>query len=122
MPVKQTEALVAVIESFGISCSPRFSDNLLHFFRETAGRSWRHPATMFDLKKRNSLTLNCHEAEEFRRVAVRRKVKGAAMDRNSSHTGEGAFFKRRVKIYRYIFKCSGVSQIGKRLQPMVQNV
>ncbi|XP_036977459.1 FYVE, RhoGEF and PH domain-containing protein 4-like isoform X3 [Acanthopagrus latus] len=41
---------------------------------------------MFDLKKRNSLTLNCHEAEEFRRVAVRRKVKGAAMDRNSSHT------------------------------------
>ncbi|XP_053718955.1 FYVE, RhoGEF and PH domain-containing protein 4-like isoform X1 [Synchiropus splendidus] len=34
---------------------------------------------MFDRKKRNSLTLNCNaEAEEFRRVAVRRKVKGAA--------------------------------------------
>ncbi|XP_008399498.1 FYVE, RhoGEF and PH domain-containing protein 4-like isoform X1 [Poecilia reticulata] len=34
--------------------------------------------TMFDLKKRNSLTLTgTREAEEFRRVAVRRKDKGA---------------------------------------------
>lgn len=51
---------------------------------------------MFDLKKRNSLTLNCsRETEEFRRVAVRRKVKGAAVD-CASHTGElpseGEFF------------------------------
>ncbi|XP_034529111.1 FYVE, RhoGEF and PH domain-containing protein 4-like [Notolabrus celidotus] len=36
---------------------------------------------MFDLKKRNSLTLNsARDAEEFRRVAVRRKAKGAAVD------------------------------------------
>ncbi|XP_070710316.1 FYVE, RhoGEF and PH domain-containing protein 4-like [Pempheris klunzingeri] len=42
---------------------------------------------MFDLKKRNSLTLNCsREAEEFRRVAVRRKVKGAAVECHASHT------------------------------------
>ncbi|XP_059182435.1 FYVE, RhoGEF and PH domain-containing protein 4-like isoform X2 [Centropristis striata] len=42
---------------------------------------------MFDLKKRHSLTLNCsRETEEFRRVAVRRKVKGAAGDCLSSHT------------------------------------
>ncbi|KAM9335042.1 FYVE, RhoGEF and PH domain-containing protein 4-like [Symphorus nematophorus] len=42
---------------------------------------------MFDLKKRNSLTLNCsREAEEFRRVAVRRKGKGAAVDCHASHT------------------------------------
>ncbi|XP_056280403.1 FYVE, RhoGEF and PH domain-containing protein 4-like isoform X2 [Pseudoliparis swirei] len=42
---------------------------------------------MFDLKKRNSLTLNCSaETEEFRRVAVRRKVKGAAVDSLASHT------------------------------------
>ncbi|XP_074481362.1 FYVE, RhoGEF and PH domain-containing protein 4-like isoform X2 [Sebastes fasciatus] len=41
---------------------------------------------MFDLKKRNSLTLNSRETEEFRRVAVRRKVKGAAVDCLSSHT------------------------------------
>ncbi|XP_057709696.1 FYVE, RhoGEF and PH domain-containing protein 4-like isoform X1 [Corythoichthys intestinalis] len=42
---------------------------------------------MFDLKKRNSLTLNnsSREVEEFRRVAVRRKAKGAAPD---SHTGK----------------------------------
>ncbi|KAM9845821.1 uncharacterized protein ACBR49_010816 [Aulostomus maculatus] len=34
---------------------------------------------MFDLKKRSSLTLNCsRDTEEFRRAAVRRKVKGAA--------------------------------------------
>nr|XP_046234377.1 FYVE, RhoGEF and PH domain-containing protein 4-like isoform X2 [Scatophagus argus] len=47
---------------------------------------------MFDLKKRNSLTLNCsRETEEFRRVAVRRKVKGAAaaVDCHSSHTVSG---------------------------------
>ncbi|XP_068442230.1 FYVE, RhoGEF and PH domain-containing protein 4-like [Clinocottus analis] len=42
---------------------------------------------MFDLKKRNSLTLHSSaEAEEFRRVAVRRKVKGAAGDCLASHT------------------------------------
>ncbi|XP_054655987.1 FYVE, RhoGEF and PH domain-containing protein 4-like [Dunckerocampus dactyliophorus] len=36
---------------------------------------------MFDLKKRNSLTLNsARDAEEFRRVAVRRKVKGGVPD------------------------------------------
>ncbi|XP_036004989.1 FYVE, RhoGEF and PH domain-containing protein 4 isoform X2 [Fundulus heteroclitus] len=36
---------------------------------------------MFDLKKRNSLTLRgTREAEEFRRVAVRRKDKGATAD------------------------------------------
>ncbi|XP_078138099.1 FYVE, RhoGEF and PH domain-containing protein 4-like isoform X1 [Centroberyx gerrardi] len=41
---------------------------------------------MFDLKKRNSLTLSSgsHETEEFRRVALRRKVKGA--DGHASHT------------------------------------
>ncbi|XP_042367083.1 FYVE, RhoGEF and PH domain-containing protein 4-like [Plectropomus leopardus] len=45
---------------------------------------------MFDLKKRNSLTLNCsRETEEFRRVAVRRKVKGAAVDCVASHTVVG---------------------------------
>ncbi|XP_068611606.1 FYVE, RhoGEF and PH domain-containing protein 4-like [Brachionichthys hirsutus] len=45
---------------------------------------------MFDLKKRSSLTLNSSlEAEEFRRQAVRRKVKGgAAADGDASHTGE----------------------------------
>lgn len=77
---------------------------------------------MFDLKKRNSLTLSCHDAEEFRRVAVRRKVKGAALDRHASQTGEGASFKRQVKIKKMLFNCSGVSQIAKGLQPMVQNV
>ncbi|XP_056223521.1 FYVE, RhoGEF and PH domain-containing protein 4-like isoform X1 [Seriola aureovittata] len=42
---------------------------------------------MFDRKKRNSLTLNCsRETEEFRRVAVRRKVKGAAVDCLASQT------------------------------------
>ncbi|GLD45829.1 FYVE, RhoGEF and PH domain-containing protein 4-like protein [Lates japonicus] len=42
---------------------------------------------MFDLKKRNSLTLNCsRETEEFRRVAVRRKVKGAAVDCSAPQT------------------------------------
>ncbi|XP_070785484.1 FYVE, RhoGEF and PH domain-containing protein 4-like [Enoplosus armatus] len=42
---------------------------------------------MFDLKKRNSLTLNCsRETEEFRRAAVRRKVKGAAVDCHASRT------------------------------------
>ncbi|XP_077399500.1 FYVE, RhoGEF and PH domain-containing protein 4-like [Vanacampus margaritifer] len=37
---------------------------------------------MFDLKKRNSLTLNSssRDMDEFRRVAVRRKAKGAAPD------------------------------------------
>lgn len=36
-------------------------------------------ASMFDLKKRNSLTLTCsRETEEFRRVAVRRRTKGSA--------------------------------------------
>ncbi|XP_029018265.1 FYVE, RhoGEF and PH domain-containing protein 4-like [Betta splendens] len=43
---------------------------------------------MFDLKKRNSLTLNCRrETEEFRRVAVRRRAKGAADDCHASRTG-----------------------------------
>ncbi|XP_068573041.1 FYVE, RhoGEF and PH domain-containing protein 3-like isoform X2 [Cebidichthys violaceus] len=42
---------------------------------------------MFDLKKRNSLTLKCSaETEEFRKAAVRRKVKGAAVDCLASHT------------------------------------
>ncbi|XP_040886561.1 FYVE, RhoGEF and PH domain-containing protein 4-like isoform X2 [Toxotes jaculatrix] len=42
---------------------------------------------MFDLKKRNSLTLNCsRETEEFRRVAVRRKSKGAGVDCRASQT------------------------------------
>ncbi|CAK6984531.1 FYVE%2C RhoGEF and PH domain-containing protein 4-like [Scomber scombrus] len=42
---------------------------------------------MFDLKKRNSLTLKCsRDTEEFRRVAVRRKVKGAAGDCNAAYT------------------------------------
>ncbi|XP_067437956.1 FYVE, RhoGEF and PH domain-containing protein 4-like isoform X1 [Thunnus thynnus] len=42
---------------------------------------------MFDLKKRNSLTLNCNrDTDEFRRVAVRRKVKGAAVDCHAAHT------------------------------------
>ncbi|XP_070847754.1 FYVE, RhoGEF and PH domain-containing protein 4-like isoform X1 [Chaetodon trifascialis] len=42
---------------------------------------------MFDLKKRNSLTLTCsRETDEFRRVAVRRKAKGAAVDCHASHT------------------------------------
>lgn len=44
---------------------------------------------MFDLKKRNSLTLNCsRDTEEFRRAAVRRKVKGSVVE---SHTGEVPF-------------------------------
>ncbi|KAE8281553.1 Retrovirus-related Pol polyprotein [Larimichthys crocea] len=42
--------------------------------------------TMFDLKKRNSLTLNSRDTEEFRRVAVRRKTKGAAVDCQASRT------------------------------------
>lgn len=38
------------------------------------------------------MTLNCSaETEEFRRVAVRRKVKGAAVDSLASHTGEVPF-------------------------------
>uniref|UniRef100_A0A8D3D9R5 Uncharacterized protein n=1 Tax=Scophthalmus maximus TaxID=52904 RepID=A0A8D3D9R5_SCOMX len=42
---------------------------------------------MFDLKKRNSLTLNSsREPEEFRRVAVRRKVRGAEVDCLTSQT------------------------------------
>ncbi|XP_029351108.1 FYVE, RhoGEF and PH domain-containing protein 4-like isoform X2 [Echeneis naucrates] len=42
---------------------------------------------MFDLKKRDSLTLNCsREAEEFRRVAVRRKVKGGAAECRAPQT------------------------------------
>ncbi|XP_074554209.1 FYVE, RhoGEF and PH domain-containing protein 4-like [Halichoeres trimaculatus] len=42
---------------------------------------------MFDLKKRNSLTLNSvRDTEEFRRVAVRRKAKGAAGDLDALHT------------------------------------
>uniref|UniRef100_A0A668ABI5 FYVE, RhoGEF and PH domain containing 4b n=1 Tax=Myripristis murdjan TaxID=586833 RepID=A0A668ABI5_9TELE len=46
---------------------------------------------MFDLKKRNSLTLRSgsYDTEEFRRVAVRRKVKGDA-DGHASHTGVGS--------------------------------
>ncbi|XP_067346503.1 FYVE, RhoGEF and PH domain-containing protein 4-like isoform X1 [Channa argus] len=43
---------------------------------------------MFDLKKRNSLTLKCSRGtEEFRRVAVRRKAKGAVVVCHASHTG-----------------------------------
>ncbi|KAM6961561.1 FYVE, RhoGEF and PH domain-containing protein 4-like [Tautogolabrus adspersus] len=46
---------------------------------------------MFDLKKRNSLTLHStHDTEEFRRVAVRRKGKGAAVDCDASHTVAGS--------------------------------
>ncbi|XP_060885761.1 FYVE, RhoGEF and PH domain-containing protein 4-like isoform X1 [Labrus mixtus] len=46
---------------------------------------------MFDLKKRNSLTLrSSHDTEEFRRVAVRRKVKGAAVDCDASHPVAGS--------------------------------
>ncbi|KAM7366958.1 hypothetical protein PAMP_014889 [Pampus punctatissimus] len=42
---------------------------------------------MFDLKKRDSLKLNSsRDAEEFRRVAVRRKVKGAVGDGCAAHT------------------------------------
>lgn len=42
---------------------------------------------MFDLKKRNSLILSCgREMEEFRRVAVRRKVKGTVVDLHTFHT------------------------------------
>ncbi|XP_035003010.2 FYVE, RhoGEF and PH domain-containing protein 4 isoform X1 [Hippoglossus stenolepis] len=42
---------------------------------------------MFDLKKRNSLRLNCdRETEEFRRVAVRRRVRGAEVDGGASGT------------------------------------
>nr|XP_019947720.1 PREDICTED: FYVE, RhoGEF and PH domain-containing protein 4-like isoform X2 [Paralichthys olivaceus] len=42
---------------------------------------------MFDLKKRNSLTLNCgRETEEFRRVAVRRRGRGAEVDGGASGT------------------------------------
>lgn len=53
---------------------------------------------MFDLKKRNSLTLNCsRETEEFRRAAVRRKVKGAVVDCHTSYTGEVPL-RRRVFI------------------------
>ncbi len=33
------------------------------------------------------MTLNSRETEEFRRAAVRRKVKGAAADCHASHTG-----------------------------------
>ncbi|XP_028256362.1 FYVE, RhoGEF and PH domain-containing protein 4-like isoform X2 [Parambassis ranga] len=45
---------------------------------------------MFDLKKRNSLTLKgSREVEEFRRVAVRRKVKGALGDCHASDVSSG---------------------------------
>lgn len=46
--------------------------------------------TMLDLKKRNSFTLTCsRETEEFRRVAVRRKVKSTArIDCCASQTGK----------------------------------
>ncbi|XP_058480031.1 FYVE, RhoGEF and PH domain-containing protein 4-like isoform X1 [Solea solea] len=45
---------------------------------------------MFDLKKRNSLTLNSsREPEEFRRVAVRRKGKGAEVDCVSQTASSG---------------------------------
>lgn len=57
--------------------------------------------TMFDLKKRNSLTLTCsRETEEFRRVAVRRKVKDAAgMDCRASHTGEVHFIEQCFSLH-----------------------
>ncbi|XP_060931693.1 FYVE, RhoGEF and PH domain-containing protein 4-like [Limanda limanda] len=42
---------------------------------------------MFDLKKRNSLRLNCErDTEEFRRVAVRRRTRGAEGDGGASGT------------------------------------
>ncbi|XP_062238320.1 FYVE, RhoGEF and PH domain-containing protein 4-like [Platichthys flesus] len=42
---------------------------------------------MFDLKKRNSLRINCErDTEEFRRVAVRRRVRGAEVDGGASGT------------------------------------
>lgn len=57
----------------------------------SAGKTDSDFATMFDLKKRNSLTLTCgRETEEFRRVAVRRRTKGSAStaDCRPSHSGE----------------------------------
>lgn len=56
-----------------------------------AGKKDSDFATMFDLKKRNSLTLTCgRETEEFRRVAVRRRTKGSAStaDCRPSHSGK----------------------------------
>ncbi|XP_071357684.1 FYVE, RhoGEF and PH domain-containing protein 4-like isoform X2 [Trachinotus anak] len=56
---------------------------------------------MFDLKKRNSVTLNSatlsRETEEFRRVALRRKARGAAVDCRVSQTvssGVGGSYSR----------------------------
>ncbi|KAF7206930.1 FYVE, RhoGEF and PH domain-containing protein 4 isoform X1 [Nothobranchius furzeri] len=48
---------------------------------------------MFDLKKRNRLTLrsSSREAEEFRRVAVRRKDKGAVGDSHASEVSSGVW-------------------------------
>lgn len=57
----------------------------------SAGKTDSDFATMFDLKKRNSLTLTCgRETEEFRRVAVRRRTKGSAStaDCRPSHSGK----------------------------------
>ncbi|XP_023206382.1 FYVE, RhoGEF and PH domain-containing protein 4-like isoform X1 [Xiphophorus maculatus] len=53
---------------------------------------------MFDLKKRNSLTLTgTREAEEFRRVAVRRKDKGATGNDLDSATPKPAHLQRFQK-------------------------
>ncbi|XP_008399499.1 FYVE, RhoGEF and PH domain-containing protein 4-like isoform X2 [Poecilia reticulata] len=54
--------------------------------------------TMFDLKKRNSLTLTgTREAEEFRRVAVRRKDKGATGNDLDPATPKPAHLQRFQK-------------------------
>ncbi|XP_008282700.1 FYVE, RhoGEF and PH domain-containing protein 4-like [Stegastes partitus] len=53
-------------------------------------RSLKVSVKMFDLKKRNSLTLKGgRESEEFRRVAVRRKVRGAVGDCDGSDLSGG---------------------------------
>lgn len=57
---------------------------------------------MFELKKRNSLTLRCRQdEEEFRRVAVRRKVKGATLQ-----TGEALWFKCPTACTTVTLACS----------------
>ncbi|TMS03068.1 FYVE, RhoGEF and PH domain-containing protein 4 [Larimichthys crocea] len=67
------------------------TDRVENLYRTTERRIYRVltfgcSVTMFDLKKRNSLTLNSRDTEEFRRVAVRRKTKGAAVDCQASRT------------------------------------
>lgn len=71
--------------------------------------------TMFDLKKRSSLTLrDCRETEEFRRVAVRRKSSAAVAAGEDRTPGKKCERSKKIKTPKMF-----PNRKKKKIQPFI---